>query len=238
MPVYTLSDGSKTVVFQSMSHIWTRSFYDSVQANIRTAKENGYVLFFEGIKPGTDENMRKFNEAIWIEFDADLYKNFSKLYGVVAQDNNDFLWLVNDQDYNIDLSIDTVMEIYEWKKTEQTRIPSQVIDASWEITKILAELNPKELSILVYLNQAILNTIIASSWIRDTILSAAGNTDLFDVILEDRNEYLVNEILESEFDKIVITYWLMHFEWVYDLLQQNDTKWSIVKTEYLYPIKK
>jgi hypothetical protein len=34
---------------------------------------------------------------------------------VVAQDNEMFLDLVNNKDYNIDLSIDEIIEIYEKK---------------------------------------------------------------------------------------------------------------------------
>jgi hypothetical protein len=57
------------------------------------------------------------------------------------------------------------------------------------------------------------------------------------VILEDRNKNLVNSIIKSDYNKIYITYWLLHFEWMYKLLQDNDKNWSIVNTRYFFPIK-
>jgi hypothetical protein len=98
------------------------------------------------------------------------------------------------------------MEIYEAKHSASKKINREVIDASAEITNILAELNEKQLRILVYVNQAILNTIISSPKLRDNILKISGNTDIFDVILNDRNIFLVDEIINSEHEKIFTTY--------------------------------
>ena len=237
MPTYYLSNGEKQLIFQWMSHIGTQNFYDSVIWNIREAKQSGHVLYYEWVRPWTEENNEKFNLAIWIEFDENLYKNFSKLYWVVNQNNDDLLWIENNEDYNVDLSIDTIMEIYDAKHSAWKKVNREVIDASAEITNILAELNEKQLHILVYVNQAILNTIISSPKLRDNILKISGNTDIFDVILNDRNIFLVDEIINSEHEKIFTTYWLMHFEWILELLQKNDPRWQIIDVQYLYPIQ-
>ena len=237
MPTYYLSNGEKQLIFQWMSHIGTKNFYDNVIENIREAKQDWFVLYYEWVRPWTVENGENFNKAIGIEFDEDLYKNFSKLYGVVNQNNDDLLRIENNEDYNIDLSIDTIMEIYEEKHSATKTVNKEVIDASAEITNILAELNEKQLRILVYINQAILNTIISSPNLRDNILKISGNSDIFDVILNDRNIFLVDEIVNGPHDKIITTYGLMHFEWVLELLQENDPNWKITNEEYLYPIK-
>ena len=101
MPTYYLTNGEKQLIFQSMSHIGTKNFYDSVIENIREAKQEGYVLYYEWVRPWTVENIEKFNTAIGIEFDEDLYKNFSKLYWVVNQNNDDLLWIENNEDFNL-----------------------------------------------------------------------------------------------------------------------------------------
>ena len=62
------------------------------------------------------------------------------------------------------------------------------------------------------------------------------NKELFEVILDERNKILVNEIQKSEYDKIYITYWLLHFKWVLEELKKQDPKWEIIETKYLYPI--
>lgn len=237
MPTYYLSNGEKELIFQWMSHIGTKNFYNNVIENIREAKQDGFVLYYEWVRPWTEENNENFNKAIWIEFDEDLYKNFSKLYGVVNQNNDDLLRIENNEDYNVDLSIDTIMEIYEEKHSASKKVNREVIDASAEITNVLAELNEKQLRILVYINQAILNTIISSPNLRDNILKISGNSDIFDVILNDRNIFLVDEIVNSSDDKIITTYGLMHFEWVLELLQEKDPNWKVTDEKHLYPIQ-
>jgi hypothetical protein len=87
----------------------------------------------------------------------------SKLYGITFQDNTNFLNLVNNLDYNVDLSIDEVIKIYEKKVKNQKKnnnSKQEVVNISDEILNQLNKLNDKELKILVYINQAILNLII------------------------------------------------------------------------------
>jgi len=50
MPFYTLTDGEKTIYFQTMIHIGREDFYKEIEKNIREKKEDGAVLFYEGVK--------------------------------------------------------------------------------------------------------------------------------------------------------------------------------------------
>ena len=240
MPEYTISNWKKTVVFQAMSHIAKKDFYNQISKNIRDFKTSSGVYFYEWVKPWSKESSQKFDEALWVNFTPDLYKHMSKLYGVTFQDNNDFLWLVNNLDFNVDLNLDQIVEIYE-KKVKTSNVKKienpQIINASEQILNELSSLNDKELQILIYVNQAILNVIIKNDTEAKELLTYIWNTDLFSVILEDRNKNLVNSIIKSDYNKIYITYWLLHFEWMYKLLQDNDKNWSIVNTRYFFPIK-
>jgi hypothetical protein len=241
MPEYTISNWKKTIVFQTMSHIWSENFYEKIKNNLKEKKESWFVYFFEWVKPGTLENMEKFNKAIKIKFDENLYKNYSKLYWITHQDNSHFLWLVNNLDFNIDLSIDEIVSEYENIKKPHPWIPSPlqekettIIDANKEILNKLAGLNNKQLKILVYINQAILNLIIKSEWIQGFLTKNFTNKNLFKVILDKRNEILSKEILKSKYNKIYLTYWLMHFKWVFELLKENDNNWKIInKKEFI-----
>jgi hypothetical protein len=242
MPEYTISNWTKTVTFQAMSHIWTDKFYKQIIENIKKHKNNWGIYFYEWVKPWTKESLEKFNNAIWIKFDEDLYKNFSKLYWVKNQDNREFLWLINNKDYNIDLNMDEIVKIYEEKISTNTNsweiFKSKVpVDANKIILESLASLNDKELKILVYINQAILNFIIWNKSTQDFLTKNFTNTDLFDVILWKRNEILATNILNSDSNDIYITYWLLHFDWVLKLLKSFDKKWQIIQTRNLYPIK-
>ncbi len=240
MPEYTLSNWEKTVVFQAMSHIAKQDFYDQIRNNIRDFKTSSGVYFYEWVKPWSKESSQKFDEALWVNFTPDLYKHMSKLYGVTFQDNNDFIWLVNNLDFNVDLTLDEIIKIYE-KKVKTSNVKKtenkEIINASEQILNKLNELNDRELKILIYINQAILNTIIKNDAEAKELIKSFWNVDLFDVILEDRNKNLVDSIIKSEYNKIYITYWLLHFDWIFKLLQINNTKWKIVNTKYYYPIR-
>lgn len=236
MPLYTLTNDIKTVQFQWMSHIASSQFYTWVQAAIWVAKKENFVLFFEWVRPGSEENLEKFNQAIWVDFNPSLYENFSKLYWVTHQNNEDFLWILNDNDFNIDLDIDTIMSLYNKKidknsiSLEETNI--EVPDVSTDIIEILTEMSDKQLAIMRYINKSILNFLIKHKSLRDAIISNFGNQDLFAVILDDRNTHLVENINQSEYNKIIVIYGLMHFEWVFDLLQSEDENWRIERIDY------
>lgn len=64
MPVYTLSNGEKTVQFQTMSHIARKKFYNDIQIDILKAKNKGAVLFYEGVQSGSLENKQIFDAAL------------------------------------------------------------------------------------------------------------------------------------------------------------------------------
>ncbi|MDQ7022226.1 MAG: hypothetical protein Q9M97_01605, partial [Candidatus Gracilibacteria bacterium] len=96
IPEYTITNGEKTVIFQAMSHIGSEDFYEKIKQNLIKAKKDGYVYFYEGVRDGNEKNKQDFDKAIGIKFDKDLYENFSKLYGVINQDNSIYLNLVNN----------------------------------------------------------------------------------------------------------------------------------------------
>lgn len=89
LPEYVISNGEKTVRFRAMSHIASESFYSGVKADIASARAQGFVLFYEGVRPGTPENSKKFNALMGFKFDKNLYSAMSKLYGLVPQNQAD-----------------------------------------------------------------------------------------------------------------------------------------------------
>lgn len=236
MPEYTISNWEKTVKFQTMVHIWSPEFYSNIKKNIKNFKKEWWVYFYEWVRPWNKENTQAFNEAIWINFDKDLYKNVSKLYWVTNQNNIDFLWLVNDLDFNVDLDINTIIEIYNKNNNWDIKEKKEPIDANKQIIETLAWLNQKELNILIYINQAILNNIIWNKYIQNTLQSSIWGQDIFDVIIDERDKNLADKVNESEYQNIYITYWLLHFDWFLKELKKYDDNWKIINTNYLYPI--
>jgi len=237
MPQYTLTNGNQTIVFQTMSHIGSQQFYNTVQREIRSYKQQGYVLYFEWVGAGSEKNSQDFNTALWINFDAELYDNFSKLYGVVAQNNEDFLNIENNLDYNIDINIDEIMDIYRQTtalRSDETKSSfmqsSEVQDVNSLILEQLAWLSKSQLKVIRYINQSLLNFMIKQEKLRNMIVEKVANQDLFSVILDQRNAHVVSEIQARWDAKIFIIYGLMHFQWVFELLKTQDPNWEIIST--------
>ena len=116
--------------------------------------------------------MKKFEEALGVNFTPDLYKNFSRLYGLTFQDNSQLLELVNNYDFNIDLTIDEIIKLYEKLPKEGAKnIPSEVQDIDALILEELSRLNEKQLQILVYINQAIMNFIVKNDKLQAGVLA-------------------------------------------------------------------
>ncbi len=243
MPQFTITNWKKIVIFQSMAHIATPNFYEKIKNQIIKYKKQWFVYFYEWVKPGNTKNTKNFNKALWINFNKDLYKNFSKLYWLTNQNNSIFLWLINNKDYNVDLTLDQIMKLYNQKiknkskKELEKQLPKQVIDINTQVTNALAQLNPKELMIIRFINKWLINLIIKNQIIQDSIMNNFSNKTLFNVILQQRNKNIAQTIEKSKYNKIFITYWLMHFKWVFGLLKSNDSKWRISKIKFFYPTK-
>lgn len=240
MPTYTITNWEKTLVFQTMSHIWSQDFYDKVKEKITEYKKNWYVLYFEWVRPWTKENHEAFDKALWVKFDENTYENMSKLYWLVNQNNEMFLGLVNDKDYNVDVSIDDIMNDYQdlkkqnWTQNREYQVP---LDA-WElIINELSKLKENELKVLRYINKAFVNVIVKSPELQSSIQNNFANQELFEVILNKRNQIIADKIINSEDKNIIATYWMLHFDWIFKILKQNDIKWKITRIDYLTPIQ-
>lgn len=237
MPQYHMTNGEKEIIFQSMIHIGSKDFYEQIQQEVEKAKKSGYVLFFEGVRPWTEENMDDFDQALGIQFTEDLYDNFSQLYNLTFQENNMFLWLVNHKDYNVDLSIDEIMNFYRLEKRNTTeKKENPPVDVNTEILSHLSSLNDKQKYILVYVNRAILNFITKQENLREWILSATWQEDIFSIILNERDANLAKTVHESSEEKIIILYGMMHFEGFFEILKNFDSNWEITEKKYFFPI--
>lgn len=242
LPEFTLSNWDKTIVFQWMAHIGSDSFYNNVKNNIKEYKNKWFVLFYEWVKPWSKENSEKFNKLLWVEFNKQTYVNLSKIYALRAQNNQEFLNIVNNKDYNIDVSMDNIISNYEQKysKITGTKWNNKIWDSPVKIDSmindIVENMTDRELKIFIALNRSIMNFIIKNDNVRNSIMEWAWQQKLFDIILNDRNSVIVDSINKSDNKKIVILYWLMHFDWVWSQLQKQDSNWKLLNIRYFKPI--
>ena len=53
VPQMTLTNGSRQIIFQGMQHVGTERFFKGVAFDLEAALSQGYILFYEGVRPST-----------------------------------------------------------------------------------------------------------------------------------------------------------------------------------------
>jgi|GEM_PF-892592 len=105
----TLSNGEKTVVFQSMMHIASPSFYDAVRADMQLLVGQEYVFFYEGVRPGTVESIERLGTLLGTDVSPEMYDTLAHLAHLESQKTEDFISILPST--NVDISTDDIVRI-------------------------------------------------------------------------------------------------------------------------------
>jgi len=237
---HSITNWEKTLVFQEMIHIWSENYYKSIAEELSDYKNKDYVYYFEWVRRWSQENMDKFNQALWIEFDQDLYKNLAATYWLIEQDKDMFLNLVNNKDINVDQDINEIIQKYEALKIEkniENISPNKPININKDIVTLLAELEGRELQLLQFINKAMLTLLIKNEEALSAIHENFWNQELLEIILAWRNITVADKIINSDDKLIFATYWALHYDWILELLQENDPNWKVIESKKFYPFQ-
>ena len=88
------------------------------------------------------------------------------------------------------------------------------------------------------INLTFLTTLTKNEEFLESIQNKFWNQLLFQVILDGRNQVIVDSIIESEDKNIFATYWALHFKWVLEWLQEQDKNWKVISTKSFFPFQK
>lgn len=124
----------------------------------------------------------------------------------------------------------------ELARFEEKTEKKEVLDINKEVLERLAQLDERQLIFVRYINSSLLNFMIKQETLRNFIIEKLDMESIMSVILDDRNAFLVKNIIDSEFDTIFVLYGLMHFDGVLEMLQESDPRWKIEDVSYSYPI--
>lgn len=228
-----ISNGSQTLKFQEMAHMGSPSFYKTIVDDIKYNKERGYVLYFEWVKLSKDKIKEdKFNSLMGIQFSKSTYKELKTIYGLENQNNNDFLGLVNNKDYQVDVTIEDVINKYEKVygtiTIDKNAKPIDVWTTIWDFTKEFKPLLP----VIRTYNRAIINFTIKNSLFRQNLVKLINKSNFFDVIINYRSESLAEEVVKRKDKKIFVIYGMEHFKSFFNHLNKIDPdKWKIISNK-------
>lgn len=238
VPRVTLSDGRRQVVFQGMVHVGSEQFYRSVVYDLVRAKDAGYVLFFEGVKPGTPEADAWLDAATQSGGDLNAqYARIGEVCGLTFQ--GDFLAFVQrdealDPEHLVSADV-SVTEMYdEWQRLVASdpglaaALPQNggqsggMFDVS-SLLQMAAGLKDSQKDLLA----------AACRGVFSVILGRAESPDVLNrVILDFRNRRLAERIAALPEADIYITYGSGHFPGLFRTLQAQSPDWQIVGTAW------
>jgi hypothetical protein len=235
VPRVTLSDGQRQVVFQGMVHVGSEQFYRSVSYDLIRARDAGYVLFFEGVQPGTPEAEAWLDAATQSGGDLNAqYGRIGEICGLSFQ--GDFLaFLQRDQALDpahlvtADVSVTEMYE--EWQR--QLAADPSLADALPEASGGGSDLG-RVIAFVAGL-QGSQRTLAAAACrgLFSMILGRAQSPDALNgVILDFRNRRLADRISVLPAANIYITYGSGHFPGLFREMQARNPAWQIAGTNW------
>jgi hypothetical protein len=246
VPQAILSNGPRTVVYQGMIHIGSEDFYKSVVYDLEAALADGYVLFYEGVQPGTPEANAWFKNLLG--GGGDLSANYKALgdacqlrfqlgyFDLLEKDR-----LVHpDRHVTADVSNTQLMQEYERLRATDPAF-AKAMDSQLAAAKATTTASGASGDIAGIVNwinnmsegQRGLAGVVCRGYMAISLGGEKERSEQDKLILDYRNRFLAGRILSDPHDKIYITYGSAHLPGVIALLQKADPRWQIKSVKWL-----
>ncbi len=252
VPLATLSNGQKTVVFQGMQHIGSEEFYKSVVFDLEQALVDGYTLFYEGVTPvdGRPDLTDWFNQTLRGS-KQDLsagYKKMAEQCGLSFQLNY-FDPIKADMAIHPSRHITADANFLEMK-TEYDRLlredpafaaamaaraarakpaTSDAGDPFALFLGIVEGATPEQKKLAGIVCRGVLGMAVSGAL-------GEGKDPSNRIIVDFRNQTLARFVADSKADKIYITYGAAHFPGFFAELQKRDPKFAIRSVKGVRPM--
>lgn len=243
VPLATLSNGRKTVVFQGMMHIGTESFYKGVVYDLERALTEGYVLFYEGVQPDPSADAW-FSQTL--AGGGDLSANYTALGKACGLDFqlNYFTLLNVDRASHPERHVTADVTTGDMKREYERLVRTDPAFAAYarsseakndttgggDMAKGLAWLNratPGQQVLIGTACRGVLNMVSSRDDESDPINR---------VILDYRNRQLATRIAQSPANKIYVTYGAGHLPGLLRDLKARDPAWEIKSIKWVRTI--
>lgn len=222
MNEYTLSNGTKTIVFQEMVHIADTDYYENVNNRLLNYRDNGYKFAYEQVKITSNEQARKLQELTGIT--VDIYGKMGKLLDLDNQSSH--MNMVQENDLNADVSgLELITLLEEYKKNNKEK-EMEDVSGTLDFINNLDELSEGKKNIVKLLLRAVLKIAGDNS---ETFVE--NGTYIQKIILESRDQALFDKVMNYNADKLVIHYGKFHYKGFLRKLQENDSNWKVNSVE-------
>ena len=250
LPLATLTNGKKTLVFQGMQHVASEDFYKSVVFDLEKALTDGYVLFYEGVQPveGRPDLSEWFSETFAGGKKKDLSGNYTQLANSCGLNFQltYFEPLLVDKKAHPERHI-TADVSYAEMKTEYDRLmqsdPKFAAAMAAQKAEVKSDEDDPMLKALARVSSASpdqkrLVGIVCRGILGMAMSGGLGKKDdeKEKIILTFRNKALAKFVAESKADKIYMTYGAAHFPGFLKDLTTLDPAWKVKSLRWVRPM--
>jgi len=254
VPLATLSNGQKTVVFQGMQHVASEDFYKSVVFDLEQALADGYTLFYEGVTPvdgrpdltewfdktlrGSNQDLsaayKKMAEECGLSFQLNYFDPIKADMAIhpsrhVTADAN-FLEMKTEYDRLLreEAGFAAAMAAKAAKAKAKTAAPDGD-DPFALFLGFMADATPEQKKLIGIVCRGVLGMAVSGAL-------GEENDPSNRVIVDFRNKTLARFVDESKSDKIYITYGAAHFPGFLAELQERDPTFAIRAVKGVRPM--
>lgn len=247
-PQATLSNEQRTIIFQGMTHVGSDSFYKAVVYDLEQALADGYVVYYEGVRPdpagdawfsqtlahGGDltEEYKSLGEVCGLAFQGDYFK----LLGPEIREHPDrhvaadVTTLEMKQEYDRLIEVDRDFAANAAKAAAEAEDQADSADVLARFLRWSQDGDPRHHS---------LGGVICRGFMTLTLTPSPDKPpgDLDPIVLDFRNRALVDRILSDPREHIYVNYGAAHLPGVLKLLKESDPSWSVKSIKWMRGIE-
>jgi len=242
-PQVTLSNGKQTLIFQGAVHVGSEPFYKSMVYDMERALSEGYVIYYEGVKPHPQGD-RWFSETLAGGHDLnDSYKRLGTVCGLKFQ--GEYFGALGaaageHPDRHVVADVDTFQLKQEYERLIQADpwFAARVRDEASKDRE--AADGPDLMSALMGWAQDgdprhhALAGVVCRGVMTYALNAHAGKPSTLDPLLLDfRNRALVERIRGEPRSRIFVNYGADHLPGVLRLLRQGDPGWKVLDQRWM-----
>lgn len=251
-PQATLTNGQKTVVFQGMQHIGSENFYKAVIYDIEKAIADGYVIYYEGVQTATPESQEFFSKltAALTAGHTNLssaYKAMAEACGLKFQSDYFTLLEADKKEHperHVIADVDAIELKQEYERLMRTD-PAFANQHADDFKELSGDDSTRSMAQAVTWmesgseSQKKLAGVVCRGYMTLALTSEGTKTpgNFAPIILDFRNRALARRIIGDPRDKIFIIYGSQHLSGVFDLLKQQDPKWTVATVKWMRTIE-
>lgn len=249
-PQVTLTDGQRTLVLQGMSHVGSEEFYKSVVYDLENALTQGFTLFYEGVQPSPGEGDAWF--STYLAQGGNLSENYKALADVCGlRFQLDYFTLLEadraehpgrhvaadvsalDMKREFDRLAAQDPGFKQWAETEAQASKGTGGDPSLaQIVGYLKDSTPGQRQIAGILCRGVFSIALQPEETADGQGEGRAPYSMSPVILDFRNRALVERIVDSDAQKIYVTYGAEHIPGLLTLLEAQPKPWKVLSAKW------